>query len=209
MKSTEFTNEGVDRTVDDVKANHPEIYEFFKRVGAWMSFDHYGQVESYDTANSHMVSIKMKPSAGISNTKANMEAQGIGYESMSNPMGGGEVLSGNEGEMYWSVKADDVRGNATETWLFTFPLAEEETVEEGGFFKGIGQKIVNKADAMAVNGLVKLLDSGTNKMELYANFTQMHEYKQKNLLDAIGRWLEHNDHKGVADFYNLHRLQKQ
>jgi len=206
MKSAEFTTEGIDRSVDDVKQNHPEIYDFFKKTGSWMTFDrNTRKVDSYDTDHSHMVQIVMGPTASMNNTKLNLEAAGIGYESMSNPMGAGEVLSGNIGEMYWSVKDDDRPGNITETWLFTFPRTdlEEEPIEEAGFFKGIGQKIVGGIDSASVAPLIQALDSGENKMEMYATFSQLAENKQQNLLDAIGRWLEHNEHEQLQAFYNL------
>lgn len=134
MKSSEFINEGVDKTVNDVKTNHPEIYDFFRQVGAWMTFDRGAKVDSYDTDHSHVVQIKMGPTAGMSNIRLNLESAGIRYESMANPMGVGEVLSGNEDNMYWSVKDDDRTGNITATWLFTFP--REEVVDEGDVTTG-------------------------------------------------------------------------
>lgn len=143
MNSTEFLGEGVDRTVADVKTNHPEIYDFFKKTGSWMTFDRQTKkVDSYDTDNSHMVQITMGPSAGMGNTEANIKGAGISYERMSNPMGGGAVLSGNIGEMYWSVKDDNRRGNITETWLFTFPrTVEEEVYEEEPVDEGQPEKV--------------------------------------------------------------------
>jgi len=131
MNSTEFLGEGVDRTVADVKQNHPEIYAFFEKMGAWMTFDrNTRKVDSYDTDHSHMVQIVMGPTASMENTRLNLEAEGISYESITDPINGGQVLSGNIGEMYWSVKDDDRPGNITETWLFTFPRTVEEAVYE-------------------------------------------------------------------------------
>lgn len=130
MKSREFTTEGNDRTVNDVKTNHPEIYSFFKEIGSWMTFDqNTKKVDSYDTDNSHMVQIVMGPTAGMGNIEANLKAAGLGYERMKNPMGAGIVLSGNVGDMHWSVKDDDRRGNITASWNFTFP--RESTIDEG------------------------------------------------------------------------------
>lgn len=127
MKSTEFLNEGDDKTVDDVKQNHPEIYDFFKKVGVWMAFDRYGQVEAYNTAHSHMVVIKIKPSAGLGNIEASLKANGIEYETMSGvTMDGGTILTGTINEMRWSVGSDETRGNITATWRFALPHANDE-----------------------------------------------------------------------------------
>ena len=148
MKSKQFLGEGDDKTVDDVKQNHPEIYDFFKKVGVWMAFDRYGQVEAYNTANSHMVVIKIKPSAGLENTKAVMKDAGIiAFETMTNPMNGREVISGSDDGLHWTVTDDGQRGNITATWRFALPHANDETqyytdrtmedaVDEGDVSKG-------------------------------------------------------------------------
>jgi len=125
MKSTEFIFEGDDKTVDDVKKNHPEIYEFFKATGAWMAFDRYGKVEAYNTAGSHMVVVKIQPSAGLENTKLNIKDAGMKSEVINSPSVG-KVLSGSFNDVEWNVSDDGRRGNITETWRFALPHKDDK-----------------------------------------------------------------------------------
>lgn len=127
MKSSQFLNEGDDKNIDDVQANHLVIYRFMVERLGYMALNKQSTVEAYNTANSHMVVIKIKPSAGLGNTKAGLESDGVAYESMKSPMDGSEVLSGVKGALHWTVSNDNVRGNSTATWRFAMPHANDET----------------------------------------------------------------------------------
>jgi len=136
MKSTDFIVESDDKTPEDVKQNHPEVYEFLKSLMGFMALDRTS-VETYNTASSHMVVIKVKPSAGIGNTRAALQNQGIEYEEVNSPSVG-EILKGSFNGIEWNVSDDGRSGNITEKWLFALPHKDDEvatphdrTMEDG------------------------------------------------------------------------------
>lgn len=162
MKSKEFLNESDDKNIDDVQANHPEIYRFMiERVG-YMALGKQSTVEAYNTTNSHMVVIKIKPSAGLGNTKAGLAAKGIEYESTKSPFASdnrSEILTGTIGEMHWTVSDDNMRGNITETWRFSLPHADGQQAEYHdrtmeGVDGGTSDPKTKFLDAMTQAGLI-------------------------------------------------------
>jgi len=124
MKSTEFITEGNDQSAPDVKVNHPEIHQFLLGFVGSMALER-SHVESYNTASSHMVVIKIKPSAGLGNTRAALQTQGIEYEEVNSPSVG-EILKGSFDGIEWNVSDDGRRGNITEKWLFALPHNDDQ-----------------------------------------------------------------------------------
>ena len=126
MKSKEFINEGDDKNIDDVQANHPQVYRFMvERVG-YMALNKQSSVEAYNTAGNHMVVVKIQPSAGLGNLAAGLDADGVDFKTMKIPGAGNKMLQGSKGAMQWTVTCDNVRGNKTETWRFSLPHADGE-----------------------------------------------------------------------------------
>lgn len=118
MKSNEFIIEGDDKNINDVQVNHPEVYAFLVKITGSMALNKQSTVEAVDSASSHIVIIKIKPSAGMGNTKLGLEDAGIPFESFAS---GG--IAGETSEFKFQVDDDNVRGNRTETWRFFLPLS--------------------------------------------------------------------------------------
>ena len=120
MKSSEFLVEGDDKNMNDVQVNHPEVYKFLLNLAGRLALEKQSKVETVNTASSHMVIISIQPTAGLSNTRAALENEGIPYEYIVSA-GAGEILSGSFNDIEWNVSDDGRRGNITETWRFAVP----------------------------------------------------------------------------------------
>ena len=109
-------------SVESVKQHHPEIYDFFKATGSWMTFDRYGKVSSYHTSGQKFIVIELGPTAGMENSKAVMRSACIDFEEdqFCN-------FSGTIGDIQWNCRPGGGRGNQTETFSFAMPHADDAT----------------------------------------------------------------------------------
>ena len=109
-------------SVESVKQHHPEIYDFFKKTGSWMTFDRYGKVESYHTSGQKFIVIELGPTAGMENSKAVMRSAGIKFN--EDQFGN---LDGTFNGIHWTCRPGGVRGNQTETFRFAMPHNDNAT----------------------------------------------------------------------------------
>lgn len=130
MRATEFLNEGVDRSVDDIKQNHPEIWNFFRKTGQWMALEQYGKVNSFDMGGNHTVSINITPTAGLENLKLILKDEGFDYQETENfgNVGLHGTIPGTK--INWSTKNHGPRGNMTSSWDFTMPQKDDKKLKD-------------------------------------------------------------------------------
>jgi hypothetical protein len=127
MKSTEFINEGDDKSIADVQEKHPDVYAFLDGVIGTRVLKQATDVSAYNTANSHMVLVSVRPSNGLQKTKIALQQAGMTYKVMKNPINGNAVISGSVGKMHWSVIESGNSGNFTQQWRFALPHKDNET----------------------------------------------------------------------------------
>jgi len=127
MKSIDFLAEGEDNSPEDVKENHPEVHRFIQSIlGPYAVRD--AKVDTYDLGNNHYVVFKVKPSAGLGNTKAVLKGNGVDFDEQEARYNGDStagMLIGDHNGIGFEINNDKVRGNSTQTWTFKLPKNDE------------------------------------------------------------------------------------
>ena len=131
MKATEFITDGDDKNPGDVKANHPEIYNFMKKLMGSMALDR-GKVETYNTAGSHYVIVTVQPTAGFQNTlSAFRSIRDVDYE-VRDGAGASSMIVGTFDDIKFAISQQGQPGNLKELWRFALPHKGELTEQERG-----------------------------------------------------------------------------
>jgi len=121
MRLNEFTvTEGSEETPEDVKMNHPEVYQFLEDRLGHMSLEGQSSVSTYDLASAHHVVVAIKPSAGIGNTIVGLENAGTEFEVTESPSYG-KVVRGEMPGFTFEITMSGPRGNLTQKWDFAIP----------------------------------------------------------------------------------------
>ena len=135
MKAKEFINEGVDRSPEDLKQNHPDIYDFITKVTGPFTIQD-AKVNSFNSAGKHYVTIEMGPTAGLNNTRAGLDSYGVNYENVSD-----NKIVGELDDLEFSI--EDVKqgpGNNREKWIFIIHKDMQESIVENEGISALIQK---------------------------------------------------------------------
>ncbi len=115
MRLNEFGNDK-GPTIEDVKQDHPEIYEFMERQIGSMSLEQQTVVDMFDMSSSHHVILIIRPALGLDSTELMFQRQKVQYERTQ--MASGDMLHGSLPFANFRVTTDEGYGNVTEKWDF-------------------------------------------------------------------------------------------
>ena len=119
MRINEFGNDKGHPSIQDVQKDHPEIYEFMRRVIGSTSLEQQTIVDMFDMSSSHHVVLVIKPALDLDATGMMLERLKVKYERTQ--MASGDMLSGTLPFANFRVTTGDDWGSKTEKWDFEIP----------------------------------------------------------------------------------------
>ena len=128
MRLNEFNGHGEKNDIEKVRDMHPEVYQFMEKQIGHMALEQQTHGSMSEMASGHSVMFQIKPSAGLGNTKAGLDQDGISYEVTEFPSGPMIVAQTPVGEARIELQGHQ-QGNMTETWRFHIPVSYDDRGE--------------------------------------------------------------------------------
>ena len=125
LMKLEDIKEGDDKNMDDVKENHPEVYNFLKKLLGYMALDKNSTVSTHTSKSGvHEVRITIQPSADPGNLQLSLNDAKVKFQEPRKDLFAGRLNKLTN----WVVSVDGPKGNRKENWIFSISKEGGEQV---------------------------------------------------------------------------------